>query len=954
MPGARAARPGSDRRTGFALVGRGTELRSLLTALRDGPAVAFVEGEAGIGKSRLLREAEDRIRADGTPVLRGVCHPLREPLPLGPAVDALRDGWSYFGPEARFGPATAVLAAYLPELADRLPTTAPDPGDGSRGQLLMRAVHQVLGALGPAVLMMEDVHWADDATQDLLLLLARNPPGRLRLVLTYRPGDLPGDGNVLGSPYRRPVGVGGADIALRPLSQAQVRELAVSVIGPAANASLCRELFERSGGIPLAAEEDLIVLADHLTRAGGASAALENARVPRALQEAVNSRIEPLGTGATAAVQAAAVLAVTASEELLAAVAALTDDQAEDAVTAALEAGVLVEKDSGRYGFHHALARRAVYDKIPGPRRRRLHARAAEALARQDPPALVQIAHHTRRLGTAAWLPTALAATEHAIALGDDGVAADLLQQLLAEPALAPDDRTRAALALGAIAAFRTDPAASTATLRRIIADPALPIGIRGEMRFHLIRVLTNTDAYWEDLAELRQAIAELESRPATAAAAMASLSFCSAMSERGQTVAEDLALMDRADHLAARTGDPLTRADVLATRIGLLEIIGDPRGRELLKELPLRTTDRAVLRHSARALHNAAYYEMSRGCDREAGEILGEAEELGRRTGSQILELGCLAIRLGLDVVSGRWAGLDDRVEATLQESPENSTIRLALTAAGAILDTARGRWGQARERLAPLTGAANADIGPLAISLLARLDLLEGDAPSAWQRIEPAVAARRRKHLRAQTVDLVPTAVQAALACGVHDEARRLTDDAERGIEGLNAPGVAAGVSWCRGLLAAGTDPEAALTHLVRARVRYEAIGRVHTAARVAEQTGLLELSHASGSAGRELQGALDTFARLGATADAARCQRVLRDNGLLRRTPRRRSYGADLSPRERQVAELLSAGVTNQEIAHSLALSPRTVEHHVASVLRKLGVTRARVREALDTEP
>ncbi|GGV47125.1 helix-turn-helix transcriptional regulator [Kitasatospora herbaricolor] len=958
MPAVRADGPSFDRRAGFAFVGREGELRSLMVALREGPAVVFVEGASGIGKSRLLQEAEHRIRAAGTPVLRGACHPLREPLPFGPVVDALRDGWSHFGPEARFGPSTAVLAAYLPELADRLPATGPDMGldpEGSRGQRLMRAVHQVLGALGPAVLMVEDVHWADDATRDLLLLLARNPPGRLRLVLTYRARDLPGSGSVLGSPYRRPIGVGGTEMILRPLSQAQVRELAASAIGPAATGSLCRALYERSGGIPIAAEEDLLVLAGHVTRGGGALQILEDALVPRALQEAVNSRIEPLGADATTVVQAAAVLAVPAGEELLAAVAAMDEDQAGQALIAALEADVLVEKGSGRYGFHHVLARRAVYDQIPGPRRRRLHARAAEALEWQDPPALVQVAHHIGRLGdTAAWLPRALAAADHAFALGDDGVAAELLGQLLAEPTLPPDDRTRAALALGTIAAFRTDPAASVATLRRIVADPALPTGIRGEMRFNLIRILTNTDAYWEDLAELRQAIAELETRPATAASAMATLSFCSAMSERGDTVAEDLALMDRAERLAAGTGDTLTLADVLATRIGLLEIIGDPRGRELLKELPLRATDRDILRHCARALHNAAYYEMSRGCDQTAHELLGEAEELGRHTDSEILELGCRAIRLGLDVVSGHWAGLDRRIEATLSESAEDSTIRLALTAAAAILDTAGGRWLQARTRLTPLTTAANADIGPMAISMLARLDMLEDDAPAAWQRIQPVVVARRRKGLWAQTLDLVPTAVQAALACGRRDEAHRITDDAEHGIQGLNAPGVAAGASWCRGLLAADTDPEGALTHLERARIQYDAIGRAPTVARVVEQSGLLALAHNPGRATRDLHHALDTFTRLGATADAARCQRALRDNGLPRLTPRsRRSYGTDLSPREQEVAQLLAGGSTNQQIARSLALSPRTVEHHVASVLKKLSVTRDRVQETLDTD-
>ncbi|GAA1234299.1 LuxR family transcriptional regulator [Kitasatospora nipponensis] len=938
-------------------MGRENELRSLLAALREGPSVVFVEGEAGIGKSRLLREAEDRLRAGGTPVLRGACHPLREPLPFGPAVDALRGGWTLFASSARFGPATAVLAPYLPELADRLPPVPTEPVDGTRGQRLMRAVHEALGALGPAVLLVEDLHWADAASRDLLLLLARNPPPRLRLVLTYRSRDLPGSGNVLGSPYRRPVGVGGTEIALGPLTEAQVRELAVSVIGPAATRPLCRELFERSGGLPLVAEEDLLVLADRIARSrdGGPPVALDGAGVPRALQEAVDSRLAPLGEDAAAVVQAAAVLAVPVSEELLAEVAALGEDRAEAALTAVLEADVLAEKGPGRYGFRHVLARRAVYDKIPGPRRRRLHAQAVEVLSGQDVPALVQIAHHTRRLGdVAAWLPRALAAADHAIAIVDDGDPAELLQQLLAEPALSPDDRARTALALSTIAVFRADPAASVAILRRIVADPALTTPVRGEIRFNLGRTLANTDPHQDNLEELEQAIVELASRPGPAAAATACLSFCSGVSARGGTVAENLALMERATELAARSHDPLTQADVLANRITLLEHVGDPRGRELLAELPLATTDRRILRQCARAVHNAACHELDRGCDDQARALVAEAEELCHRTGSQILQDGCQLIRLQLDLADGQWAELDQRIEAMLQERADGSPHRFELALARATLDTARGHWARARESLVPLATGFNENFGREAVTLLARLDLLEDDAPAAWQRMEQPVAAIRRKGLWARPVDLVPTAVQAALACGRPDEARRLTDDAERGIEGLHAPGVAAGVRWCRGLLAADSDPEAALGHLADAHARYEAIGRVHTSARVTEQIGRLRLAHSPerpAEAARDLQHAFDVFTRLGATADAARCQQVLRDSGQLRPGPRgRRSYGGDLSPREQQVAELLATGSTNQDIARALALSPRTAEHHVANTLRKLGVTRDRVAEAL----
>ncbi|WP_420706201.1 ATP-binding protein, partial [Streptomyces sp. NRRL B-24484] len=875
MTGTRADRPARDYRSGFAFVGREDELDSLLNTLRDGPSVVFVEGEPGIGKSRLLQEATTRMTDHGTPVLRGACHPLREPLPFGPAVDALRGGASHFGPETRFGPATTVLAPLAPELADRLPPPGPNQEGGTRNQQLMRAVHEVLAALGPAVLVVEDVHWADDATRDLLLLLARNPPDQLRLVLAYRPRDLPGSGNVLGSPYRRPVGVGGTDITLEPLTEAQIRELATSAIGPAATGPLCRELFERSGGLPLAVEEDLLVLThrlardgDHIPRTGtaGAPLALDDTRVPRALQEAVNSRIEPLDRDARAVVQAAAVLAVPASEDGLAAMAGLTDDQIEEALTAALAADVLLEREPGRYGFRHVLARRAVYDRIPDPRRRRLHARAVEVLATQETPAHVQIAHHTRCLGdTAAWLPAAMAAADHATGIGDDGVAAGLQEQLLAEPTLAPADRgrtalalSRTALALNPLGAFRSGPAAGVATLRRILADPAVATEVRGEIRFNLFRILRNTDVHWTDLAELERAVTELEGNPALAAAAMASLGLYSGLSADGGDISEDLALVERAAQLVARSDDPRAQADVLANRITLLALAGRPEGRALLEQLPRESTDRSILRHCARALHNAACFELAHGCADQARSLAGEAEELARRAGFELIQQSCRMIVLELDLAAGHWADLGRTIEAMLPVTAEDSPQRSDLLLDRAALDTAQGRWARARADLTPLASVFNSEVAPIAVTGLARLDLLEGDTQAAWRRTEPVVEFMRRKGLWARPVDLLPIAVEAALACGLRDEASRLTDDAERGIEGLNAPGVAAGVQWSRGLLAADTDTEAALTHLRRARARYEAIGRVHTAALVTERIGRLRLTVRPEAAVRDLRDA------------------------------------------------------------------------------------------------
>ncbi|WP_345283281.1 ATP-binding protein, partial [Kitasatospora albolonga] len=780
MASSSVGKRGSGRRAGFAFVGRGDELRLLVEALRHGPAVVFVEGEAGVGKSRLLQEAVPLLEGEGLAVLRGWCHPLREPLPYGPVVDALRDAHALFGPATRFTAATAVLAPHLPELADRLPELGPEIGTEPRKQQLMRGVHDLLGALGPAVLMVEDLHWVDEATRDLLLLLARNPPQQLRMVLTYRRFDLPGARNVLGVPYRRPVGIGGTEIALSSLAEADVRELAASAIGGPAAARLGRVLFERSGGLPLVAEEDLLVLVDRQVEGVSPASLLADAAVPRALQEAVNSRVAVLDPGAVAVVQAAAVLAVPAGEEQLAALAGLADEQAEQALTAALEADVLVERAPGRYGFRHVLARQAVYERILGPRRRRLHLRAIESLSGQGRPALVQIAHHARQLGdVAAWLPRALAAADHAVAVGDEGVAAELLQQLLAEPALSPVDRARTALTLSNVAFWSADSVASTAILSRIIADPALPTPVRGEIRLNLARTLMNTSTdRARQMAELERAITELESRPGLAASAMAALG----MGHRSATtLAQDREMMDRAGEIVARSDDLVARATVLALTITLLAVSGDPQAWELARALPRQSTDRDVLRQVTRALHNLADAAFVFGHDDRAGSPLNEAQELARRTGYKLFGYGCDLIRVRLDFAAGRWDGLDERIAEMIPRTSHGSGFQTETVMVRAMLNVARGQWPWAREDLATFEDADEDhtywQLGQQGVALLGRIDLLEGRPSRAWERVQGALAVRRHKGGWFWATELVPVAVQAALACGLHEEAERLT---------------------------------------------------------------------------------------------------------------------------------------------------------------------------------
>ncbi|WP_406003173.1 ATP-binding protein [Streptomyces sp. NBC_00829] len=933
-------------------MGRGAELRALVEALPSGPAVVFVEGEAGVGKSRLVGEATDRLIKDGIPVLTGWCHPLREPLPFGPVIDALRSAHPHIPHDVKLSLVVWALHPFLPALADRFPDPAPGPEvqEGGRQQL-MRAVHEVLSALGPVVLVVEDMHWADEATRELLLFLARNPPQELRLVVTYRAQDLADDAGVFGSPYRRPVGVGGTEISLSPLPEAQIRELAVSVLGQSAAAALGRQLFERCGGLPLVAEEDLLVLAEGLGKsAGTALGRLKGAGVPRALQEAVQARVGGLDPVAVAVVQAAAVLAVPASEQLLGALAKLSEDEAEEGLTAALEASVLVETAPGLYGFRHVLARQSVYERIVGPRRRRLHMRAVEALETQVPPALVQIAHHTRQLGDVqAWLPRAQAAAVHAVEVGDDGIAEDLLQQLLAESTLPPQERTRAALTLSRIAHYSVDYASSADALRRIMDDPHLSVETRGEIRLALGLFMINQCQDKGGFRELERAVEELTHRPALAVRAMVAL----ACGEPHVSARMAQAWMQRAERTVIEASELWAHAAVWATRLNLMALDGEDEVWWLLDLLPRQVDDREVLRHYLRALTNCGVAAMERGYDERAADLLRESRELCKHSGFSTMEYFSQLGLLVLDWLAGRWTGLEDHLAALGNEAPEMIPVTKTAAQIGGNLAAARGQWARALREFgrAAVMEDQYSEAGEVlcGIAGIAQVRLAQGDPEAAWATVRPALDPVPTAP-RPWADGLLTVAVRAALACGHREIAGSLLSSVEERIHNKDSPTVDAVLHLTHGLILQDDgELDAAAAHFDQAHLIWDATGRPYHSVQAAEFYARTRVPTAPQEAARQLTRLADAYTDLGATADAARCQQTLRELGLTRPSPSGgRRYGRTLSPRESQVASLLADGATNQDIAQALSLSPRTVEHHVAHALQKLRVTRRALQE------
>ena len=934
---------------GFTFVGRRHELDLVLATVRQPPAVVMVEGDAGMGKSRLVHEATTVLKSEGWRVLTGFCHPLREPLPYGPVIDALGAIGPWL-PDAALPPTAGALAPLLPDLADRLPPAPARPqGPGAARHQLTQAVRSVLAHVGRVVLVVEDLHWVDDATRELLLLLARDLPGRLALVLTHRAEDLPPGAAVLGAAYRPPPGAGGTVIRLSPLTRTDVADLAGAALGGHATPELCAALHRRSEGLPLVAEEDLITLRD---QAHPDVRELERAEVPGGLREAVSERLASLSPAGAAVVDAAAVLAVPATETLLAEVAALNDDEAASGLIDALRAAVLRETDSGHYGFRHVLAQQVAYRNVPGPRRRRLHQRAIDHLQTQDPLPLVQIAHHTLATGDhQGWLDRIEQAAEQAVALGDTGTAAFLLHQILDRPHVDTGRRSAAALALARIVSYGVDYAVTVRELRTVLADPKLPDATRGEIRLGLGLTMLNVGADPAGSRELAHAVDELATQPHKAALAMTNL----ALYERDGAAAHAWDWQGRAERVIGDSADETTRRAVRINRLMLMARDGDPAVWPLLERLPRRDDAGAVLRHAAHALYSLAEVALQVGHDRRARALLVEVEDVVKHATHGRVECLPGVAELRLDWLAGHWSRLEEDYAALADVHPDVKQIGVDRALCQGHLALARGRRSLAHDHFATAAatadGTSEVDVSIRIAAALAAVRLAEGAPRAAWEIVEPALSMVRGLRSWTRTMDLVPVAAEAALACGDQASVERLVAEAESDLYDRDAPAASAELALARGLSLRATEPARAAEHFAEAQRRWQEIGRPYEVAKAAERRGDALVCSSPDEAAAHLADAARAFTELGATGDAARCQHRLRELGVqTSRRPGRRGYGTQLSPRELEVAKLLADGATNQEIAQTLFLSPRTVEKHVTRVLAKLHTCRKDIHSSL----
>lgn len=391
------------------MVGRTEELehlRTLWTAVRDGAGrIAFLSGEAGVGKTRLAAEVTAEAAERGAIVLLGHCDQAA-PVPYAPLTHA-------FQASAEVADVLACMSASVQHLLSKLVKPPLEPLDGDQAGLddgregqaaFFAAASDLLASVAhraPTLFVVDDGEALDGASARLLRHLARHLPARLLLLICFR--DPPGSRHAPLREFLADVGhTGAADrLVLHPLPEPELAELITAWTGRPASDDVVHALWSSTGGNPFYAS----AVVDELMARGGIDGTEAAWRVPAGVRDVLRERLRDLSPTAQDVVGCAAVLGREVEFGLLAKVADRNEHDVTRTLEEAVAAGWLVETgqawDAG-YAFRHALMREAVHADLPAPHRQRLHLRAAEAIEQSGlrrPADIASAAVHLRSSG---------------------------------------------------------------------------------------------------------------------------------------------------------------------------------------------------------------------------------------------------------------------------------------------------------------------------------------------------------------------------------------------------------------------------------------------------------------------------------------------------------------------------------------------------------------------------
>ena len=834
------------------------ELDALLARAAGGQGrLVLVSGEAGAGKTALV-QAFCRHHASDAHVLLGACDALSTPRPLAPLLDIAH---------AAGGPLQLALERGEP-----------------RERLFVASLSELSAGTRPRIVVFEDLHWADDATLDLLRYLGRRVGGTHALLLvTYRSDEVGA---------RHPLRVAMGDLAttnttrltLPPLSLDAVRTLLKdSALDPVA-------VHRRTGGNPFFVAELLA------TNVPG---------TPATVRDAVFARVARLSPAAHVALEAAAVIGARVEPRLLQALAAPAV-----ALDECLASGMLHVADDGLLAFRHELVRESVLEALSLPRRVELHRAVLTALRNQSDtgPLVARLAHHAEGADDSeAVLAYASEAGRQAAGLKAHREAVAQYRRALRYADGLPPLPLAELLEALAYQYYLTERHAEAVAawtqaldLRRSLRDPLK----EGDILRCLSRPLWYLGRHADADASVTEALGVLEPLPPGIELGWA-YSELARLRMTARQNPEAIAWGERAIAIGERLGDSALLSHAL-NNVGCARLQSeDEQGwAQLERSLELALAGNHE-EHAGRAYANLAGRAIFQRSLARAERYLDDGLAYALDHDVQTYYYTMLHRRPNQLLLQGRWSEAAEAVGQLLARPDVSPRHRIEGLA---VLGRIRARRGdpevatvldEALQLAAPIGG------GWLAVAHAARAEAswLAGDAAGAAdeaQRPYEGAIARNERWLVGELALLLQRAgrLGAVPAVAAEPYTRQIAGDWQ-----------AAAAQW-------------------------KALGCPYEAA--------MALADGDEPALRE---ALTSFERLGARLAAAMVQRHLRQLGVrgLPRGPRpsTRSNAAGLTSREIEIWRLLAEGLRNAEIAQRLVLSQRTVDHHVSAILAKLGV-------------